>query len=100
MELLIWYWSETDHEVKVKYLTSIMFGTATATIVMKEMTYALEKLGVPIRPMVSLGMDGPNVNKSIRDKLNKIKQEKGFLKLVMCPLVALFMSATTASRKV
>ena len=35
--------------------------------------------------MVSLGMDGPNVNKSIRNILNKIKQEKGFLKLVMCP---------------
>ena len=62
------YWSETDHEVKVKYLTSIMFGTATATIVLKEMTYALEKLGVPFRLIVSLGMEGPNVNKSIRDK--------------------------------
>ena len=49
-----------------------MFGTATATIVVKEITYALEKLGVPIRLMVSLGMDGPNVNKSFRDKLNKI----------------------------
>ena len=43
MDLLIWYWSETDHEVKVKYLTSKMFGTATATIVVKEMTYALKK---------------------------------------------------------
>ena len=32
MDLLIWYWSETDHEVKVKYLTSIIFGTATATM--------------------------------------------------------------------
>ena len=63
MDLLIWYWSETDHEVKVKYLTSIIFGTATATIVLKEMTYALEKVEVSIRLMVSLGMDGPNVNK-------------------------------------
>ena len=79
----------------------MMFGTATATtIVVKEMTYALEKLGVPIRLMVSLGMDDPNVNKSFRNKLNKIKQEKGFLKLVMCPLATLFMYATTASRKV
>ena len=44
MDLLIQSWSETDHEVKVKYFTSIMFGTATATVVVKEMTYALEKL--------------------------------------------------------
>ena len=45
----------------------------------------LKKLGVPIKLMVSLGMDGPNVNKSIRDKLNDIKKEKGLPKLVMCP---------------
>ena len=33
--------------------------------------------------MVSLGMDDLNVNKSIRDKLNNIKQEKGLPKLGM-----------------
>ena len=85
MDLLVRYWSETSNEVKVKYLTSLMFGSATATIVVKEMMYAFKKLGVPIHLMVSLGMDGPNVNKSIRDKLNNIKQEKGLPKLVMCP---------------
>ena len=85
MDLLIWYWSETSNEVKVKYLTSLMFGSATASIVVRDITYALKKLGVPIKLMVSLGMDGPNVNKSIRDKLNDIKKEKGLPKLVMCP---------------
>ena len=36
MDLLIWYWSETDHEVKVKYLTTLMFGSATAMNVVKD----------------------------------------------------------------
>ena len=85
MDLLVTYWPETSNEVKVKYLTSLMFGSATATIVVKEMMYVFKKLGVPIHLMVSLGMDDPNVNKSIRDKLNNIKQEKGLPKLVMCP---------------
>ena len=54
-----------------------MFGSATASIVVRDITYALKKLGVPIKLMVSLGIDSPNVNKSIRDKLNDIKKEKG-----------------------
>ena len=85
MDLLIRYWSETSNEVKGKYLTSLMFGSATASIVVRDITYALKKLGIPIKLMVSLGMDGPYVNKSIRDKLNDIKKEKGLPKLVMCP---------------
>ena len=62
MDLLIRYWSETSNEVKVKYLTSLMFGSATASIVVRDITYPLKKLRVPIKLMVSLGMDGPNVN--------------------------------------
>ena len=30
MDLLVCYWSESHHEVKVKYLTSLMFGQAKA----------------------------------------------------------------------
>ena len=46
---------------------------------------ALEELAVPIKLMVSLGMDGPNVNISIMEKLNRIKREKVFQQLVTCP---------------
>ena len=35
--------------------------------------------------MLSLGMDGPNVNKSILNKINEIKKEKGYQQLVKCP---------------
>ena len=55
MDLLVCYWSESNHEVKVKYLTSLMFGQAKAVDVVKEMMIALEKLAVPIRLMVSFG---------------------------------------------
>ena len=78
------YWSESHHEVKVKYLTSLMFGQAIAGDVLKDMMIALEKLAVPIKVMVSLGMDEPNVNISIMEKLNKIERKKGFQQLVKC----------------
>ena len=35
--------------------------------------------------MLSLGMDGPNVNKSIIHKINQVKKEKGYQPLVKCP---------------
>ena len=58
-----------------------MFGQAKDVGVVKEMMIALENIAVPIKLMVSLGMDGPNVNISIMEKLNKIKREKGFQQL-------------------
>ena len=82
MDLLVCYWSVTNSEVKVKYLKSAMYGHAKVVNVGKEMLTALEELGIPLRLMLSLGMDGSNVDTSILNKLNKIKKEKGFPELV------------------
>ena len=65
MDVLAWFWSETHNEVRVKYLTSVMFGYARSEDVVKEMPGLLNKLAIPLRLMLSFGMDGPNVNKSI-----------------------------------
>ena len=72
MDFPIYYWSEVDSGVKIKYLTSIMFGHAKAQDVVKEMLKALEKLAIPLKLMLSLGMDELNVNKSKLNKLNQI----------------------------
>ena len=76
MDLLVCYWSERDNAVKVKYLTSMMFGHATANLVVKEMLQTFEQLTLPLSLMLSLGMDGPNVNKCILSKLNTVKKTK------------------------
>ena len=86
MDLLVCYWSEREHVVKVKYIISIMFGDAKADTVVDEMLQTLEELALPLRLMLSLGMDGPSVNKSILKKLNKIKMEQGLKELISCPL--------------
>ena len=52
----------------------MMFGHATADLVVKEMLQTFEQLTLPLLLMISLGMDGPNVNKSILSKLNTVKK--------------------------
>ena len=85
MDLLVCYWSEVDDRVKVTYLMSIMFGHAKVPDVVAEILKSLEKLAIPLKLMLFLGMDGPNVNKSILNKLNAIKKGKGYQQLVICP---------------
>ena len=78
MGLVVQYCSEQDQGVKVKYITPIIFSHTKGENVFKEMFNALEKLSITPTLMLSLGKDGPNVNKSIRDKLNQLKKEKGY----------------------
>ena len=55
MDLLVHYWSEREHVVKVKYISSIMFGHAKADTVVDDMLQTLEELALPLRLMLSLG---------------------------------------------
>ena len=56
-----------------------MFGHAKVQDVVEKMPKTLEEMAIPRRPMLSSGMDGPNVNKPIIGRLNKIKTEKRLL---------------------
>ena len=89
MDLLVCYWSEESKEIKVRYLASIMLGHSKADTVVHEMLKTLEKLALPLKLVLSLGMDGPNVNKSILGKLDEKKKEKCFKPLVRCPVSCL-----------
>ena len=81
MDLLVCYWSEVDSGVKIKYLTSVVFYHSKEEDMLTEILKALEKSAIPLTLMLSLGMDGPNINKSILNKLNEIKNQQ----LVKCP---------------
>ena len=68
IDLLVCYWSEVDNGVKIKYLISIICSHAKAPDVVTEILTSLEKLAIPLKLMLSLGMDEPNVNKPILKK--------------------------------
>ena len=89
MDLLECYWSEKSNGIKVMYLALIMLGHAKANTVVHEMLKVLEKLALPLKLILLLGMDGPNVNKSILGKLNEKKKEKGYKPLVRYPVSCL-----------
>ena len=54
-----------------------MFGLARAEDVVKEMFGVPDKLAIPLRLMLSLAMDGPNMN-----EINQVKKEKSYQPLV------------------
>ena len=75
MDILIRFWSSIEGEVSVRFLKAVHFGHATADIVSE----ALLELGdgddpevnLPMKNLISLSSDGPNVNKSIHRKINE-----------------------------
>ena len=83
-----WMWlfdSGQRHTVKSeKYLTLVMFGHARAGCCERN-ACVLDTLGIPLRLVLSLGMDGLNVTKSIMHKINQVKKGKGYQPLVKCP---------------
>ena len=76
MDVLIRYFSESEKEVKVRFLKALTFGHAKADTVTEELCKTIEGLGLPLQYLLSVCCDGPNVNKSIKKKLNVKLQEK------------------------
>ena len=83
----------------MRYLASIMLGHAKADTVVHEILKTLEKLALPLKLVLSLGMDGPNVNKSILGSWMKRRRRKVSSHLSDTQSVVLFMCVTIASAK-
>ena len=91
MDLTLRYWSNTHQEVYVAFYTSLFFGHATGEIVAKKIFDQMKADQLPMEQLITLVRDGPNVNKTIVNKLQeKIKEEKpefnGFVDLGSCVL--------------
>ena len=69
------YFSETDGEVKVRFLKALTSGHAKAETVAIELYKTVKDLGLPLKHILSLSCDGPNVNKAIKSKLNAKLQD-------------------------
>ena len=82
MNVLVRYFSETDGEVKVRFLKALTFGHAKAETVAIELYKTVQDLGLPLKHLLPISCDGPNVNKAIKSKLNAKLQDNFKLKLV------------------
>ena len=77
LDVLLRFWSTDSGYVKVRYLTSLFYGHAFAEKVSADLIKCLENLKLPVKRLLSISSDGPNVNKSIKAKLEKKVNDAG-----------------------
>ena len=75
VDLILRYWSPTHEEVWIAYYTSLFFGHAEGDKVAQKMFEKLMNDQIPVNGMASLIRDGPNVNKTIFQRLNEMITE-------------------------
>ena len=71
LDILVRYYSERENEVRVRFLKAAVFGHAFADTVANELCNTLEKFSLPLKYLLSLSSDGPNVNKAIKTNINR-----------------------------
>ena len=91
MDLTLRYWSPTHCEVRVAYYSSLFFGHAEGERVANRLHQEITKDNIPVTKLIALVRDGPNVNKTIVNKLHALFKEEdpafqGFIDLGTCVL--------------
>lgn len=71
LDLLVKYWSAQTHRIQTRYLTSCFLGHATADVMNNSVLSVLSADGWSLQKMVMLSSDGPNVNISLKRKLDE-----------------------------
>ena len=64
------YYSDNHNEVRVRFLKAAVFGHAYAESVANELCETLQQLSLPLKYLLPLSSDGPNVNKAIKTTIN------------------------------
>ncbi len=82
LDLHIRYWSLTEHKISARYLNSCFLGHATADVMKDNIVKCLSDDGLSLTKMIMLSTDGPNVNKSLRNKLIDAQKDLGCPPLV------------------
>ena len=72
MDLTLRYWSSTHNEVWTLFYTSFFLGHAEGDKVSLKMYEQMHNDGIPMDKMATWVRDGPNVNKTIFQKMNEL----------------------------
>ena len=82
MDLLVRFWSEEKGEVVTRFLQALMFGHVKGKDVADSIIATMEENQLNKEQFLSMGSDGPNVNKTIWRHLNDHLKSLGFTGLV------------------
>ena len=91
MNLTLRYWLPTHNEVWVRFYTSLIFSHAEGVKVATAMYNKIQDGSIQVDKMLTLIQDGPNVNKTIFQKMNELISGehpgfKGLIDLGSCTL--------------
>ena len=67
-DILLRFWNTNRGEIVTHFLKAVMFGHAVGEVVAEELWKSLEVedgVRLPVNQLISIGSDGPNVNKKI-----------------------------------
>ena len=70
LDILMRYYSDNHNEVRVRFLKGAVFGHAYAESVANKLCETLQKISLPLKYLLSLSSDGPNINKVIKTIIN------------------------------
>ena len=70
LDILVRYYSDNHNEVRVRFFKAAVFGHAYAESVTNELCETLQQFSLPLKYLLSLSSDGPNVNKAIKTIIN------------------------------
>ena len=73
LDTLVRYYSDNHNEVTVRFLKGAVFGHAYAESVANELCETLQKFSLPLKYLLPLSSDGPNINKVIKTINSKLK---------------------------
>ena len=69
------YWFSYGNEIQSRYLCTSFMGQATSDDLYRKILSAIEQNQLPLEKLITLGSDGPNVNKSVWNKFNAEKKK-------------------------
>lgn len=90
-DILIRFWNARTGQVAPPYVKLVMFGQAKGKDLANALIEAMSEKNYepPLSQLLSIGSDGPNVNKTVWTLLNEHVKEfglKGIVNFISCPL--------------
>lgn len=87
LQIAVRFWSEKSKKVVCYHLCSFFLGHAKADDIVHSIRKALFDASLPIKNLLMIGSDGPNVNKTVKRILNNQvieEREKGLIDIGTC----------------
>ena len=75
LKIRVQYWSSYGNEIQSRLLCTSFMGHAKSDDLCRKIMSAIEQNHLPLEELITLGSDGPNVNKSIWNNFNEKKRK-------------------------